>query len=259
MPRLGLGLGLGNLIGRPSIGGSVIPFAPTDLPNLELWLDANEGVLNSVEPDVEASNNETVEQWNNKASNKPNLSQATEGSRPIFKSDVNGRKAVSFNGDALFDSNFSTFEQRYSYYLVANTLGGAGSGSDLRTAIRLGTSTLASRGRFGATITNIAASNGTLKNSTILKTSSGCVWSARFNVSIGQVTVGKNLTSEILTAIGTFSSGESTIVIGALSTSGSSTPIVSDFSEVLVYNAYHDEVTANQVINYLIQKWNISV
>ena len=209
--------------------------------------------------DVPATNNETVEQWNNKVSGKPNLSQDTEGSRPIFKSNVNGRKAVSFNGDALYNYNFSTFGVQYSYYLVANTLGGSGSGSDLRTAIKLGTSTLVSRGRLGATITTIAASNGTLKNSTINKTSSGCVWSARFNVSIGQVTVGSNLTSEILTGIGTSSAVQSTIVIGALDTSGSSAPIVSDFSEVLVYKAYHDEVTANQVINYLIQKWNISV
>jgi len=47
MPRLGLGLGLGSLIGRPSVGGGspVVPFSPTDLANLRLWVDANEGAI----------------------------------------------------------------------------------------------------------------------------------------------------------------------------------------------------------------------
>jgi hypothetical protein len=50
MPRLGLGLGLGSLIGRPSVGGGspVVPFSPTDLPEFELWFDANEGALNVI-------------------------------------------------------------------------------------------------------------------------------------------------------------------------------------------------------------------
>lgn len=242
-----------------NIISSIPSFLPTDLPELELWLDANEGVLNSVGPDVEAANNETVEQWNNKASGKPNPSQDTEGSRPIFKSDVNGRKAVYFSGDALSNSGFSTFTQQYSYYLVADSLDGSQSAS-LAAAIRLGTSTLAPRGVLGASATSLGANNGTSKVSSILRTAlTGAVWSARFNIASSQATVGKNLTSELLTSIGTASANQSTIIIGAANTSGSSSPINSNFSEVLVYNALHDETTANQVINYLIQKWNISV
>lgn len=212
-------------------------------------------------PAVEAANDELVQQWNNKVSGKPNLSQGTESRRPVFKSDVFGRKAVYFNGDALSSAGFSTFAREYSYYLVATSLEGSISAS-IHVAIRLGTSTFAGqiRGAFGANAQYLGANNGTSRVSSINSgANSGAVWSARFNIDIGgsEVTVGKNLTSELLSAIGTNSANSGTIVIGAVNTSGSTAPITSNFSEVLVYRALHDEATANQVINYLIQKWNI--
>lgn len=72
MPRLGLGLGLGNLIGRPSVGGgSVIPFAPTDLPNLWHWFSSDFGTFRDdvgllpAQPNV--ANQNLIQYWENKA------------------------------------------------------------------------------------------------------------------------------------------------------------------------------------------------
>ena len=73
MPRLGLGLGLGSLIGRPSVGGgSVVPFSPTDLPNLWNWFSSDFGTfydgvgLFPTEPNgINFANR--VQYWENKA------------------------------------------------------------------------------------------------------------------------------------------------------------------------------------------------
>jgi hypothetical protein len=84
------------------------------------------------------------------------------------------------------------------------------------------------------------------------------VFSARFDLANGNVKVGRNLSSETTTGNSTSSANSSTIIIGAGNTGGSSRSVNSNFSEVLVYNAYHDDATAQQIINYLVQKWNIN-
>lgn len=355
-------LSLGRIPGR---GAPPIPFAPTDLPDLELWLDAGEGVINTlgnnftdanrtitvsgfpttpegatiggsnqsptglvngrnrynvsvggnldgglgtlswngtqwqieavvfagdntnyyyyygvgdttypwqatwadgtVSPtattfDIPATNDQSVALWVNKVSGKPNLNQPTLASQPVFKSNVFGRKAVFFNGDALHNSNFSTFGQEYSYYLVSTSLLGSTT-TAVNPAIRIGTATGGfSRGFFGANSTSLAVQNATTIKATTLSrtvTNSSAVFSARFNLSSGIANVGRNLSFQQTTGNATSSASNTTILIGAANTSGSTAPINSNFSEVLVYRATHDETTANQIINYLVQKWNI--
>ena len=382
MPRLGLGLGLGSLIGRPSVGGSspVVPFSPTDIPELELWLDANEGTLNVVgnyftdetasielagfpettditprnpngtisrngslngkpfysagsiyndryetevywgsylgspnrwileyygftsegEPagptfslatgntdypwqatwsdgtltrtattvDIPATNDQPVAGWKNRVSAKPSLIQPGEGARPTYKDSVYGRKALLFNSDALFNSGFSTFGQAYSYYIVSTSLLGS-TNTSAHAAVRLGTNTTPTflRGLFGASQgategqSFLAVQNSSTARTTSLQRSVSNdfgVFSARFDLTNGNVKVGRNLSSETTTGNNTSSANSTFIVIGAGSTGGSNRPINSNFSEVLVYNAYHDDATAQQIINYLVQKWNIN-
>lgn len=361
MPKLGLGIGLGSLIGRPSIGGSIVPsFAPTDLPDLELWLDAEEGAINTVgnyftdenasifvvwsgvtggqtvpvaNPgfrnyytetragielivsygpdkwfvegydvsgediqylgaieasvgteqypwqatwpanvtvtrtattlDVPATNNQTVARWVNKVSGKPNLNQTTLAAQPVFKSDVFGRKAVFFDGDALFNSGFSPFGQAYSYYLVSTSLLGS-TNTALHPAIRIGSSTAASgwRGMFGADSGDLAVQNSSTKvnpNNFLGReiTNNFGVFSARFRILLGEATISRNLVSSLVEGLSVSSANTNIIIIGAGNTFGSTRPIDSNFSEVLVYRATHDDDTALQVINYLVQKWNI--
>jgi len=358
MPRLGLGLGLGSLIGRPSVGGVLsAPFSPTDLPELELWLDANEGVLNFVgnnftdetasivvaafqifpsngvydvagaeneknryyrqltggfngnsqiywdgsqwvkrdqetpnegDPNISfsyatgntdypwqatwangtvtrtattvddpAENDETVTQWNNLVSGKPNLSQSSASLQPVFKSNVNGRKAVFFNGDVLSSSGFSTFTQQYSYYLVGTDMGTG-------TAIRLGNSTIAPRGMFiGSSEGVIGANNGTSRLSTLSKNSGANhnIWSARFNVgNSGEAIVGSKKTHQTLSgSVGTSSANRSDILLGASNSTGTQGAVALNYTEVLIYRAFHDETTANKIIDYLAAKWSITL
>jgi hypothetical protein len=232
----------------------------TELANLELWLDANDGVFNSLTVDTPATNDQTVARWNNLVSGKPNLSQSNASLQPVFKSSVNGHKAVFFNGDVLYSSGFSNFSFEYSYYLVSTDLG-AQSGS-LAVAIRLGSSSLANRGLFGANASFIGASNGTSRFSTISPTAAPVnIWSARFNIGSPNgniVTVGSKKTYQTLVDIGGLSANRTDILLGASSSSGT-TQITSNYSEVLVYRAFHDEATANQIIDYLAAKWSITL
>jgi hypothetical protein len=214
--------------------------------------------------DVPAGNDEAVVKWNNLVSGKPNLGQSSAGLQPTFKSDVYGRKAVFFNGDTLYGTGFATFGQQYSYYLVATSLGAPG--GSLSGAIRLGTSSLAIRGLFGASASAIGASNGSARQSTISPSAiSGAIWSARFNASttesfsgLSEVVVGKDKSFATLTGIGTATANRSDILLGAATSTGSSS-IASNYSEVLVYRAFHDEATANQIVDYLAAKWGITL
>jgi hypothetical protein len=210
--------------------------------------------------DTPATNDQTVAQWNNLVSGKPNLRQFSANLQPLFKSSVNGRKAVFFNGDVLYNSGFSNFLNQYSYYLVSTNLG-AQSGT-LSIAIRLGSSSFATRGLFGASANFIGASNGTSRFSTISPTGAfGNIWSARFNIGSVDgdiVTVGSKKTYETLVNIGGIFANRTDILLGASNSSGGSA-ITSDYSEVLVYRAVHDETTANQIIDYLAAKWGITV
>jgi hypothetical protein len=107
----------------------------------------------------------------------------------------------------------------------------------------------------------LAVQNSTTARTTSLQRSVSNdfgVFSARFDLANGNVKVGRNLSSETTTGNNTSTANSNIIIIGAGSTGGSTRPINSNFSEVLVYNAYHDDATAQQIINYLVQKWNIN-
>jgi hypothetical protein len=232
----------------------------TDYPWQATWADGTVTRTATTVDDL-AENGETVRQWTNLVSGKPNLSQTSANLQPEFKSNVNGRKAVFFNGDVLTNSGFSVFGQQYSYYLVATSLLGSTS-STLHSAIRL-TSFTGSRGMFGANNTFIGASNATPRVSTLSRNAGGDghnIWSARFNVgNSGQAIVGSKKTHQTLAgSVGTSSTNTNGIILGALNTSGV-TSITSDYSEVLVYHAFHDETTANKIIDYLAAKWSITL
>lgn len=209
------------------------------------------------ENDAAATNNQTVTQWNNKAPGKPNLSQTNTSLRPVFKSDIFGRKTIGFTDDILHNSGFSNFVQEYSYYFVSTSLVSTSAGD---TAIKLTPNS--SRGSFGAhfTTNTLIAYNGSAVFNTNLSRSISNnfgVFSARFNLSAGQVTVGRNLIKQTGTVSDTTSAATSTIIIGGRNTTSSTLSIDSNFSEILVYDSFHDDNTAQQIINYLVQKWNI--
>ena len=71
---------------------SVPAFSPSSLSNLELWLDASDS--SSI---TQASSK--VSQWNDKSGNGNNLTQSTEGSKPVYSaSSLNSKAWITFDG-----------------------------------------------------------------------------------------------------------------------------------------------------------------
>jgi hypothetical protein len=229
----------------------------TDYPWQATWPSGTTVTRTATTVDDLAENDETVVQWNNLVSGKPNVSERLF--QPIFKSNVNGRKAVFFDGnvgDTLSGGGFSLFERQYSYYLVATSLLGSTT-STLHSAISL-PSFSGTRGAFGANNTVIGASNATSRFSTLSRnvTNNAIAWSARFNAgSSGRVVVGSNKAFQNLTGAGTSPANNNVILLGEQGGNG----ITSNYSEVLVYKAFHDDTTANQIIDYLAAKWSITL
>ncbi len=70
----------------------------------KLWLKADANVYNDAGTTL-ASNNDLVQQWNDKSGNSNNASQATSGNRPRYVTNViNGKPALRFTGDTYIDA-----------------------------------------------------------------------------------------------------------------------------------------------------------
>lgn len=84
------------------VGVSRSSFSPLALPSLRLWLDASQLTLND---------NDLVQTWTDKSGNGNNVTQATEGNRPTFKTNiVNGKPVVRFDGT----DNYMTIPQLFT-------------------------------------------------------------------------------------------------------------------------------------------------
>jgi hypothetical protein len=245
--------------GEPGAPYVYLATGNTDYPWQATWSD---GTLTRTATtiDAPATNDQTVLQWNNLVSGKPNLSQNSASLQPIFKSNVNGRKAVQFNISVMYNLGlFSSFTSEYSYYLVADGFFETNNTSNNGTIIRIGSS--ANRGLFQSRVLEgfLAANNGVQRISEI-SSLGDAVYSARFNVSNnGEAIVGNGKTHETLAgSVGVTASSLTSILLGATSPIGGGS-VNAGISEILVYRAFHDEATANQIIDYLAAKWNITV
>jgi len=236
----------------------------TDYPWQATWTDGTVSPT-ATTVDTLASDNQTVQKWNNRINGKPALNQSTVNSRPVYKTNVFGRKAVYFNGKALWNSGFSTFGQQYSYYLVSTSLLGSSSTTILHSAIKLGTSPFPStmRAVFGSTSAKVNFQNSSSLASyfgTVSRTvnNDAAIFSLFADLSNSDVEIARNLSRTALINSNTLTANTNIILIGAANTTGNSRQIDSNFSEVLVYKARHNTETSDKIINYLIAKWNIN-
>lgn len=68
------------------------PFAPTDIANLGLWLDAADAASVTL-------NGSNVAQWNDKSGNAQHASQGTAANQPVYTTAAqNGKNVVTFDG-----------------------------------------------------------------------------------------------------------------------------------------------------------------
>lgn len=94
--QLDLGLNLG-------IRSSTSIWTPAELPNLALWLDADDAATITL-------NGTTVSQWNDKSGNGRNVTQAVAANQPTYTATgLNGKPVLTFNGT----NSFMTFQTAF--------------------------------------------------------------------------------------------------------------------------------------------------
>lgn len=95
---LGLGLGLGLVRGS---GVSAPPFAPTDIADLEVWLDSSDA-------DTVKEVSDAVYRWDDKSGNDYHAVQSNGSKQPITNTrTMNGINAIDFDGTAHYLENNS--------------------------------------------------------------------------------------------------------------------------------------------------------
>jgi hypothetical protein len=100
-----------------------MPFSPSDLTNLKIWLKADAG--------AGSSNNDPVGTWTDQSGQSHNFTQATSGKKPLYQTNKrNGLPAVVFDGsdDQLDGGDLSAVFTNAATVMVAvnNIPGGAG-------------------------------------------------------------------------------------------------------------------------------------
>lgn len=99
---------MSSLATRLRFATGTTPFSPADLSNLRGWWKADALAL---------SNNDPVATWNDSSASGLNMTQATSGNRPTFKtSQVNGLPAVDFDGSSDFLSNSSSMSPTTGFW-----------------------------------------------------------------------------------------------------------------------------------------------
>ena len=93
---------LGNIVaGTFSAGVAPVPFTPTDISGLKLWLDAADTSTISV-------SGSQVTQWDDKSGNNYDFNQTTAGNRPLSGTrTINSKNVIDFDGsdDRLITMN----------------------------------------------------------------------------------------------------------------------------------------------------------
>lgn len=96
-------------------------FSPLQLPNLKLWVDADDAATFTY------SSGTSVSQWNDKSGNGYHLVQSSSSAQPSRSGTLNGKSTVVFDGlnDALSVANFDmTGSQTVSAAIVATAATG---------------------------------------------------------------------------------------------------------------------------------------
>lgn len=92
-------------------------FSPDKLPGLAAWYSADQGVLNSISPDVPATDGQTVRRWLDRSINGRHLNQATLLSQPTVNS-----QGLLFNGTSSDMSVTVSLARPTTVYFAAQIL-----------------------------------------------------------------------------------------------------------------------------------------
>lgn len=218
-------------------------FAPTDIPNLALWLDASDsGTITQVAG--------SVSQWNDKSGNGRNAVQATGAQQPqTGVRTLNGRNVLEFDGvDDSFGVASFAFSQPITY-ITAVVPDRTGSPNDMY--IHDGYNGTRNASIFGGSFQYFAGtalpSGGTVVASTpyiIMTEFNGAGSRLRVN-GVTQATGDPG------------GDGISSLRIGARGAGGANSPWDGVIAEFLAYNRILTTAEKNQIGQYLSAEWGV--
>lgn len=259
---------------RLGTGGAVatattVPFSPSDISGLILWLDADDSTtlfqdLAMTIPAVLDS--DVVGGWADKSGNANHATQATTARKPLLKLVIqNGRDVVRFDGTDDFLSlavvllSISDAAQPYTCFVVVKTADTAGA--------FIGQYVGVDNNRFGFG-SGISPGDGKLR---YWKADAISIADSQTTISDGnahiaefkKISSGANQTTLYrdgnLVATGTdyraFSNDITTF--GAIS--AGSAPLSGDLDEILIYNSALSDSDRGDVESYLSAKWGITL
>lgn len=241
-------------------GGSA---GPDTVAGLTGWWDAGNGVYSDAgtTPAVDGA---TVQQWNDRSVGGNNLTQATAGNRPTFKTGiVNGNSVVRFGGatdddfmtgpvlSTLFGASAKT---AFAVVKHANNASGAviaDSTNDFFFIQMTGTGTEFTNSNY----------DGSVDAATITGLSSGTWYIATYMHNGTSVFAGANDTraaSMVSAASGATTNLGGTFAVGRR-TAGTPDYPDADIAEVVTYNAVLSEADRQIVERYLASKYGITL
>lgn len=252
-----------NIIFASGIGSNFISyqpdFFPTNIPNLLSWYSSDYGVYSS--PGVAATEGDSVRIWENKINNGINLEQSGP-LQPIFSGG-----AIVFSQHAMSGINPVALNMPINYYIAINNASWSGSE---HTFIKQGSTILSTNIRYSfisrpivqnsISVRILGARNRTLINTQNLTLNNNKNVIYAFFSNTDLATIGINNSSETITGIGTSINSNTVFTVGSNSATSSTAPLIGDLYEILIYTGIaHTISQQNQIINYLTNKWGVSI
>jgi hypothetical protein len=247
-------------------GGGGGSWAPTDLANLALWLDATSGLYDSASGGgAVTTNGAYIARWEDRSGNARHFTQATINNRPtLATSALNSKNTVTFDGtDDFLDATYSRSYAAQTLFIVfaistAKTQGGLFSESEAgATDISIYTGAIQRTTEVGSFVDGAS----TTRSPKIYTLGAYCI--GTFTHS------GSQILNYINAAPGqtfsdTFPSGQYNVARGRISgriNSGGSlnAPGANSIGEVIAYDRLLPTSERDAVHAYLSTKWGIAL
>jgi len=224
-------------------------FIPIDLPNLVAWYSSDYGVYSSLT--VLAQETDTVRLWQNKIGGSVNVESIS------YQPNLSGG-ALYFSNDYMSGFNASPLNPPLSYYVATKSIF---SGLNSSASILCQNATSAGSPRFGFSVDQtgrLGTSGPTTTQTTGAIMNNGAnVIACIFN-DTNTVIVRKGNYTETLNSLGLTANTSNSFLIGARGTNPSD-PIFGSIYEILIYSGAHTSNEQNSVINYMAEKWGVTL
>jgi hypothetical protein len=242
---------------KSQAAASVSTFVPTDVSNMIIWIDFSDAnyLFTDAGSTKVSSDGDAIYQANDKSGNDYHVVQATAGSRPLYKTNIQNSKSVArFDGsDDWMDKNYgATMSQPNTFFSVWKSNNAEGDVCYIYDGY--GSSRQALLSSAGATpdcYYMFASKNFYLTTTPFPKGSFVIICALFYGANS---TLWENSSSKGTGDTG--ADGLTGITLGArLSTHAS--PLDGDFCELIAYNKQLSDAERNNVFAYLNNKWAI--